>query len=308
MLPLASSPPLHPHSHVGNLADMLAPCAVCAPQPAGPAASLSDSRGHPPTHPPCCCSLSHVDDLADMMARVPGNAAATREHFNLVSDRCITLDGGWAQVGVCGCGWWGGVWCVRWFVMGGGAGGCCGGCRGGRWVHMGGLGRRQRSGSGSTSAGSCGRREAAAAAAGARSACRAPRHTQAPAPAPHLHARAPPPLHYPLRRHRQGGWCCGGQGREDCALRPCTDGAEEGRGLPLPVGTCLGAELTTKRVLAQHGPSAVWSLPTTPSPSLCSPPPPPPPTHQPAAAAPATSSPPPTRPSACWAGSRSTTS
>ncbi|PSC72036.1 Chloroplast stem-loop binding of 41 kDa chloroplastic [Micractinium conductrix] len=38
-------------------------------------------------------SLSHVDDLADMMARVPGNAAATREHFNLVSDRCITLDG-----------------------------------------------------------------------------------------------------------------------------------------------------------------------------------------------------------------------
>lgn len=38
-------------------------------------------------------NLSHVEDLADMLARVPGNYAAMREHFNLVSDRCITLDG-----------------------------------------------------------------------------------------------------------------------------------------------------------------------------------------------------------------------
>ena len=39
-------------------------------------------------------SLSHVDDLADMMARVPGNRRAVGEHFNLCSDRCITFDGG----------------------------------------------------------------------------------------------------------------------------------------------------------------------------------------------------------------------
>ncbi|KAL4429050.1 hypothetical protein ABPG77_006089 [Micractinium sp. CCAP 211/92] len=38
-------------------------------------------------------NLSHVEDLADMLARVPGNFGAMREHFNLVSDRCITLDG-----------------------------------------------------------------------------------------------------------------------------------------------------------------------------------------------------------------------
>lgn len=38
-------------------------------------------------------SLSHVEDLADMMARVPGNKNAIGEHFNLCSDRCITFDG-----------------------------------------------------------------------------------------------------------------------------------------------------------------------------------------------------------------------
>lgn len=60
---------------------------------------------HPPTHPRSdrpvpipapgvqLTSLSHVEDLADMLARVPGNFGAMREHFNLVSDRCITLDG-----------------------------------------------------------------------------------------------------------------------------------------------------------------------------------------------------------------------
>lgn len=38
-------------------------------------------------------SLSHVEDLADMMSRVPGNPAAVKQHFNLCSDRCITFDG-----------------------------------------------------------------------------------------------------------------------------------------------------------------------------------------------------------------------
>lgn len=38
-------------------------------------------------------SISHVEDLADMMAKVPGCSAAVNEHFNLVGDRCYTLDG-----------------------------------------------------------------------------------------------------------------------------------------------------------------------------------------------------------------------
>lgn len=38
-------------------------------------------------------SLSHVKDLAAMLALVPGNEAAKGQHFNIVSDRCITLDG-----------------------------------------------------------------------------------------------------------------------------------------------------------------------------------------------------------------------
>jgi len=38
-------------------------------------------------------ALSHVEDLADMMAKVPGNSAAIGQHFNLCSDRCITFDG-----------------------------------------------------------------------------------------------------------------------------------------------------------------------------------------------------------------------
>lgn len=44
-------------------------------------------------------SLSHVEDLADMMARVPGNWQAVGEHFNLCSDRCISFDGGWPALG-----------------------------------------------------------------------------------------------------------------------------------------------------------------------------------------------------------------
>ena len=38
-------------------------------------------------------TLSHVEDLADMMAMVPGNKAAIGQHFNLCSDRCITFEG-----------------------------------------------------------------------------------------------------------------------------------------------------------------------------------------------------------------------
>ena len=38
-------------------------------------------------------SLSNVEDLANMMALVPGNQAAIGEHFNMTSDRYVTLDG-----------------------------------------------------------------------------------------------------------------------------------------------------------------------------------------------------------------------
>lgn len=38
-------------------------------------------------------NLSHVEDLAEMMAAVPGNSAAVKQHFNLASDRAITFDG-----------------------------------------------------------------------------------------------------------------------------------------------------------------------------------------------------------------------
>lgn len=38
-------------------------------------------------------NLSHVEDLASMLATVPGNAAAVKQEFNLASDRAITLDG-----------------------------------------------------------------------------------------------------------------------------------------------------------------------------------------------------------------------
>lgn len=38
-------------------------------------------------------NLSHVEDLANMMALVPGNPAAVKQHFNLASDRAITFDG-----------------------------------------------------------------------------------------------------------------------------------------------------------------------------------------------------------------------
>ena len=38
-------------------------------------------------------SLSNVEDVVAMMALVPGNPAAIGQHFNVCSDRCITLDG-----------------------------------------------------------------------------------------------------------------------------------------------------------------------------------------------------------------------
>ncbi|BDA41646.1 Chloroplast stem-loop binding protein of 41 kDa a, chloroplastic [Coccomyxa sp. Obi] len=38
-------------------------------------------------------SLSHVEDVASLLAKVPGNAAAIRQQFNVSSDRYITLDG-----------------------------------------------------------------------------------------------------------------------------------------------------------------------------------------------------------------------
>ncbi|KAG7672381.1 hypothetical protein Ndes2526B_g09108 [Nannochloris sp. 'desiccata'] len=38
-------------------------------------------------------TLSHVEDLAEMMATVPGNKAAIGQHFNLCSDRCISFEG-----------------------------------------------------------------------------------------------------------------------------------------------------------------------------------------------------------------------
>ena len=38
-------------------------------------------------------NLSHVEDLADMLARVPGCNAAKKQHFNLASGRAITHEG-----------------------------------------------------------------------------------------------------------------------------------------------------------------------------------------------------------------------
>jgi hypothetical protein len=38
-------------------------------------------------------NLSHVEDLAAMLATVPSNDAAVKQQFNLASDRAITFDG-----------------------------------------------------------------------------------------------------------------------------------------------------------------------------------------------------------------------
>ncbi len=54
-------------------------------------------------------TLSHVEDLAALLATVPGNSAAVKQHFNLCSDRCITFDGVSGGVGPGGGGGGGGA-------------------------------------------------------------------------------------------------------------------------------------------------------------------------------------------------------
>ena len=39
-------------------------------------------------------TLTHVEDVASMLASVPGNRAAIGQHYNVCSDRCITFTGG----------------------------------------------------------------------------------------------------------------------------------------------------------------------------------------------------------------------
>jgi nucleoside-diphosphate-sugar epimerase len=46
-------------------------------------------------------NLSHVEDLAEMLAAVPGNDSAVKQHFNLASDRAITFDGDLSGLQVC---------------------------------------------------------------------------------------------------------------------------------------------------------------------------------------------------------------
>ncbi len=60
------------------------------------------------------------------------------------------------------------------------------------------------------------------------------------------------------RRHRKGHRRRRRQGGQDCALRPCSDGPEEGRGLPLPVrGSQREADLQARQprglLLPAHG-------------------------------------------------------
>jgi hypothetical protein len=38
-------------------------------------------------------TLSHVEDVASMLAAVPGNSAAIRQHYNICSDRQISFVG-----------------------------------------------------------------------------------------------------------------------------------------------------------------------------------------------------------------------
>jgi nucleoside-diphosphate-sugar epimerase len=46
-------------------------------------------------------TLSHVEDVASMLAAVPGNPAAIRQYYNVCSDRQISFTGdqGLAQTG-----------------------------------------------------------------------------------------------------------------------------------------------------------------------------------------------------------------
>lgn len=41
-------------------------------------------------------SLSHVEDIASMLATVPGNASALKQEFNICSDRCVSFEGRFA--------------------------------------------------------------------------------------------------------------------------------------------------------------------------------------------------------------------
>jgi nucleoside-diphosphate-sugar epimerase len=38
-------------------------------------------------------TLTHVEDVASMLAAVPGNTAAIRQHYNICSDRQISFVG-----------------------------------------------------------------------------------------------------------------------------------------------------------------------------------------------------------------------
>lgn len=45
-------------------------------------------------------TLTHVEDVASMLATVPGNKAAIQRHYNACSDRAITFVGEWCR-GLC---------------------------------------------------------------------------------------------------------------------------------------------------------------------------------------------------------------
>jgi nucleoside-diphosphate-sugar epimerase len=38
-------------------------------------------------------TLTHVEDVASMLAAVPGNQAAVKQHYNVCSDRAVTFTG-----------------------------------------------------------------------------------------------------------------------------------------------------------------------------------------------------------------------
>jgi nucleoside-diphosphate-sugar epimerase len=40
-------------------------------------------------------TLTHVEDVASMLAHVPGSKAAIQQHYNVCSDRAITFVGEW---------------------------------------------------------------------------------------------------------------------------------------------------------------------------------------------------------------------
>jgi hypothetical protein len=60
----------------------------------GPSDSLYRDRPVPIPAPGIqLVNLSHVEDLAEMLAAVPGNDSAVKQQFNLASDRAISFDG-----------------------------------------------------------------------------------------------------------------------------------------------------------------------------------------------------------------------